>query len=58
MDKDDTRVILEGQQILAQQPEISYTQALAQVRRLGETFKVKQSQKRSVRITCKLCFSS
>lgn len=42
-----TELSLRGQQIIAQQPEISYAQALAQVQRLKETSKVKQSQKKS-----------
>ncbi|SFD60526.1 hypothetical protein SAMN05518672_102584 [Chitinophaga sp. CF118] len=42
-----TELSLRGQQIIAQQPGISYAQALAQVQRLKEISKVKQSQKNS-----------
>jgi len=38
---------LRGQKIIAQQSEISYAQALAQVQRLKEISKVKQSLKKS-----------
>jgi hypothetical protein len=38
---------LRGQQILAQQPEISYAEALAQVQRLKEISKVNQSSKKN-----------
>jgi hypothetical protein len=38
---------LRGQKIIAQQPEISYAQALAQVQRLKEMSKVKQLLKKS-----------
>jgi len=42
-----TELSLRGQQIIAQQPEISYAQALAQVQRLKETSKVSQQSKKS-----------
>ena len=38
---------LKGQQIIAQQSEISYAQAILQVQRLKQTSKVKHSLKKS-----------
>jgi hypothetical protein len=46
---------LRGQRIIAQQSEISYADALAQVQRLKKISKVKQSQKRAGRILKKVC---
>jgi hypothetical protein len=51
-----TELSLKGQQIIAQQPEISYAQALAQVQRLKEISKVNQSQKRAGQILKGVCF--
>ena len=42
-----TELSLRGQRIIAQQSEISYVDALAQVQRLKKISKVKQSQKKS-----------
>ncbi|SEL69707.1 hypothetical protein SAMN04488505_102882 [Chitinophaga rupis] len=42
-----TELSLRGERVIAQQSEISYAEALAQVQRLKEISKVKQSQKKS-----------
>jgi len=40
-------IIIEGEKIIAQQPEISYAQALEQVQRLSRTSKVNPLSKKS-----------
>ena len=50
-----TELSLRGQQIIAQQPEISYAQALAQVQRLKEISKINQSKKIARRILKGIC---